>query len=336
MLLITAWPDNHRDRTDDDIKSDSKLIADLDALFVQFNYFGQLERCHSTKRLHFQFIWSNPPRRRFCDLQKPVRDAFSTIGIFCSTPSHFERCVDPPASILYVSKDDTRVIGPFGQKPIYQRKRTHARSDATAGKSDSIGATAISHFDSGGTVLDFVRAHPASIPRLNSLTQLHSLIVNSQSETHINRTCIWIHGAPGTGKSTVTQYFPKPQSNAMTSKPFVTQSYRNPHTYIVDDPCAFNETNATSMSLFDHILVAADNIIRPARRLNGDVQMTHSIFIFITNATPSAQLARIPDGRDVAFLRRFHLIVEFKSRTDIRFSRVVFDPQRSLITYVDF
>lgn len=336
MLLVTSWPDTIRDRSDDDLKSDIEFQSRVQSLFLQFNYFGQLERCPDTKRLHFQFIWSNPPKRKFPALQKPVADSFSTIGCFLSVPSHFERCFDPPASVVYCSKDDTRIIGPFGERPILERTRSHARPASSAGKSDSIGASAIAHFDNGGGVLDFIRAHPPAISRLPSLTQLHSLIVNSQSETHINRTCIWIHGAPGTGKSTVTQFFPQPQSNAMTSKPFVTQSYRNPHTYIVDDPCAFNETNATSMALFDHILVAADNIIRPARRLNGDVQMSHKIFIFITNATPSAQLARIPDGRDVAFLRRFHLIVEFKSRTDIRFSRVVFDPNRLLITYVDF
>jgi hypothetical protein len=144
------------------------------------NFFaGQLERCPTTGRLHLQ-----------CVIQYTHAVTYKRVLRDFEATGHLEQRKGTwDESIAYVTKEETRVSGPweFGERPTPGK-----RSDL-----DSVIQTVIS---SGGSLRQVAENHPAAIIRyargIQTLCSLHRA-----KRERITPTVTVYWGPPGTGKS---------------------------------------------------------------------------------------------------------------------------------------
>lgn len=283
--------------------------------------FGQLERCPETSKLHLQSIWD--PREIFLKSCKAADALRRSLPPIFSHP-HITVTRNLSQAIAYVTKEESRVSGPFGQPPspdcrlglLASRLRDPSRSSTLLPvhkrSNTSINPIAAAR---NGTSLDcFLDENPSCWRSIGALTAIWGRFAPPPVRaSFIKRTVIFIFGPPGLGKTTLARSMLRNPLVCTTRQPYLPSNYTSKHDLIFDDVQFVRDSE-----FFQFLLACMHDHTVNHRILHGSVLLQHQNVILTSNTDLTSMCDKITDmdsNRFIAFRRRITHIIHLRPPT---------------------
>lgn len=260
--------------TEFDMGRDFAMVPDYQYIVYQ------RELCPCTGRLHYQFFVQFVARKRF----KQVQEMFKG--------THIERVKDVEACIKYVTKDETRVEGPF---ELGSRSKRKSKCDVIAEVRKR-------------SVRDVIAEFPELWRSVRPLRECRLMF----AERRQTKTDLWLfHGNTGGGKTTIAQKI---------------SSYLGyDDTYDHDGSAWWDGYDQQALCLVDEyrgsfpvqlLLKLGDSKGLKVPFKGGYAEFNTRLVIFISNLTPDSLFAKYDWATEQALRRRFN-IFEFVRPQDV-------------------
>lgn len=277
------------------LKADGVSVGDIREKFSSYRWCGQLEQGHDSGYRHYQLAIMNDSVIRFTTIQK----AFPGI--------HIEPRQGSRGQLYeYVTKDDTRLDGPWFGGDWVDKDSILSRGDHSGKRTDLDEVRSL--IIDGNASLDDVLLNPdyaGSVSRC--LPWVRSLIEARDKKkfgsSRVEREVTYIYGPSGVGKTRGIE-----DSVGFENLCEVTDYRRDPWQGYDKQDTIFLDEYDGQLSL-DFLLKLMDSspVYLPARYSNKLGQYTH-VYI-ASNIEPTALYSGVTDERRVAFYRRLDRIV---------------------------
>lgn len=299
------------------LKADGIVLDDIKDKFSNYRWVGQMEQGHDSGYQHYQLAIMNDSVIRFTTLQKLFP------GI------HIEPRAGTRQQLFdYVTKEDTRLSGPFYGGDWTDMDTILSRGE-NGGKRSDLDAVRSLIMDENAS-LDEILLNPdyaGSVSRC--LPWVRSLIEARDKKTfgnqRVEREVTYIYGPSGVGKTRGIE-----DSVGFENLCEVTDYRRDPwQGYGTQDSIFLDEFDGQFQLDFLLKLLDSSPVYLPARYSNKLGQYTH-VYI-ASNLPPTALYSGVTDARRVAFYRRLDRIVYksgFDSETTVATPKNTFQTDR--------
>lgn len=283
------------------LKAEGLTIEDVKERFASYRWCGQLEEGGTTGYQHFQLAIMNDSVVRFTTLQKLFP------GI------HLEPRAGTRQQLFdYVTKQDTRVDGPFYGGDWDEMDTILSRGE-NSGKRSDLDAVRSLIIDNNASLDEVLLNEELAGSVSRCLPWVRSLIEARDKKRfgtqRVERDVTYIYGPSGVGKTRGIE-----DLVGFENLCEVTDYRRDPwQGYDKQDSVFLDEYNGQLPLDFLLKLMDSSPVYLPARYSNKLGQYTH-VYI-ASNIEPTALYSGVTDARRVAFYRRLDRIV-YKSRFD--------------------